>query len=514
MSLTYREFFQRATGGENADPYPYQALLAEGKELPTLLDIPTGLGKTLAVVLAWLWRRVFASEKFGDVTPRRLVYCLPMRVLVEQTFTVVIQCLDRLGLLAGIARWSDGDTDGLPTPDAKLIKYNPDPSDYRPLTGWAAEHCKPGTCRIAVHLLMGGEDATDWALYPERDAVLIGTQDMLLSRVLNRGYAASRARWPMEFGLLNNDCISVFDEVQLMGSGLATTAQLSAFRNGGKQSAGLGTFGTCQTLWMSATAERKWFDTVDHDANRLSMLSLSPTERNPPSDIDPASSLAQMARRLNAVKVLRRARLSKASTDDETATGIALTETVDSPEPNSDELKPDALADLIMAAHRSRTAESAKPILSVVIINTVKRTTLLFDAIRRANTATKKKGKPASSSELSNSPELLLLHSRYRPIDRHRIVDKLLLAQRTIDAVLAGQAAPATDDAELREFADRVAKNGLLIVSTQVIEAGIDISAKLLVTELAPWASLVQRFGQLQSSWRARDRGGYLVGSA
>ncbi len=60
--------------------------------------------------------------------------------------------------------------------------------------------------------------------------MLIGTQDMLLSRALNRGYALGRARWPLPYGLLNNDCLWVFDEVQLMGSGLATTAQLAAFR--------------------------------------------------------------------------------------------------------------------------------------------------------------------------------------------------------------------------------------------------------------------------------------------
>lgn len=30
---------------------------------------------------------------------------------------------------------------------------------------------------------------------------------MLLSRALNRGYAAGRARWPMEFGLLNTQVL-------------------------------------------------------------------------------------------------------------------------------------------------------------------------------------------------------------------------------------------------------------------------------------------------------------------
>ena len=38
-----------------------------------------------------------------------------------------------------------------------------------------------------------------------------------LSRALNRGYGMSRYRWPMHFGLLNNDCLWVLDETQLMG---------------------------------------------------------------------------------------------------------------------------------------------------------------------------------------------------------------------------------------------------------------------------------------------------------
>ena len=36
-----------------------------------------------------------------------------------------------------------------------------------------------------------------------------------------------------------------------------------------------------------------------------------------------------------------------------------------------------------------------------------------------------------------------------------------------------------------------------IIVATQTIEAGVDVSARVLFTETAPWASLVQRFGRL-----------------
>ncbi len=55
--------------------------------------------------------------------------------------------------------------------------------------------------------------------YPEKTQIIIGTQDMLISRALNRGYAMSRFKWPMAFGLLQNGCQWIFDEVQLMGAG-------------------------------------------------------------------------------------------------------------------------------------------------------------------------------------------------------------------------------------------------------------------------------------------------------
>src|SRR5712691_861832 len=101
MNLTFDNLFQRATASPKC--LPYQERLAVGDPWPTLLDVPTGLGKTAAAILAWLWRRRFA----GKDTPRRLVYCLPMRVLVEQTFTESVKWLNRLGLLAGSAEWTE-----------------------------------------------------------------------------------------------------------------------------------------------------------------------------------------------------------------------------------------------------------------------------------------------------------------------------------------------------------------------------------------------------------------------
>ena len=100
----FRAFFKAATkeerSSEGHDPYPFQVRLALADERPELIDIPTGLGKTDAVVLAWLWRRRFAGQQLRAATPRRLVYCLPMRTLVEQTEKKARMWLGNLGLLA------------------------------------------------------------------------------------------------------------------------------------------------------------------------------------------------------------------------------------------------------------------------------------------------------------------------------------------------------------------------------------------------------------------------------
>ena len=68
------------------------------------------------------------------------------------------------------------------------------------------------------HVLMGGEVDDAWIRHPEKPAILIGTQDMLLSRALMRGYGVGRGRWPVDFALLHNDALWVFDEVQLMAA--------------------------------------------------------------------------------------------------------------------------------------------------------------------------------------------------------------------------------------------------------------------------------------------------------
>lgn len=427
----YREFFNKAMGWDARDPqrgpYPYQTRLATQAMLPELLDVPTGLGKTAAAVLAWLWRRRF-DERFESETARRLVYCLPMRVLVEQTYENVVRWLDRLGMLAGSVEWGDAKN------QRELKDYKPQPEkEHLSGDGWALQHGIGGP-PIAVHLLMGGAERTDWVTWPERDAILIGTQDMLLSRALNRGYAAGRARWPMDFGLLNNDCLWVFDEVQLMDTGLATSLQLDAWRkmlrlrgaNGFPEEAKNPVARPCRSLWMSATMARHWLDSAVDWQPRAQTAWDSGRHYLTRADYDQ-----------NDIKALF-----------SNSKGIARQHVARLSAPRGADSKPNIAGYLDVLAPAIKTPEG----LTLVIVNTVERAILLYERLCKR----------------LNGVEIDLIHSRFRPMERERW--KQLFA---------------SDNQRPR-----------VMVSTQVVEAGVDISAKVLFTELAPWASLVQRFGR------------------
>ena len=64
---------------------------------PRVLIAPTGSGKTAAVTLGWAAHRLRSPE----LTPRRLVWCLPMRTLVEQTAMAVKGWFDKLAAEVG-----------------------------------------------------------------------------------------------------------------------------------------------------------------------------------------------------------------------------------------------------------------------------------------------------------------------------------------------------------------------------------------------------------------------------
>ncbi len=363
--VSFDDWFTMLTG--HADPLPWQHDLAAASICRSqLVRIPTGLGKTKGVLAAWSFHRLCGED---NLWPRRLVWCLPMRVLVEQTQKVACELAERI-------------------PDA-----------HRP----------------TVHVAMGGADAGEWSLSPERPAIIIGTQDMLLSRALNRGYASARARWPMEFGLLNHDALWVMDEVQLMDVGLATSAQLQAFRDEDRGKS----LRPCHSWWMSATLQPEWLrsvDTASHHGNWIH---------------DPC--VVASTQRSGELWDIRKSLTTEAIGPGD----------------------PAGLAKRILAEHADVPAGDYGRI-TLVICNTVKRACETFKALRDAGRA----------------DGLELVHSRFRPAEREGWRERFLSREACKPGV------------------DRI------IVATQVVEAGVDLSAGCLIAELAPWASLVQRFGR------------------
>ncbi len=107
------------------------------------------------------------------------------------------------------------------------------------------------------------------------------------------------------------------------------------------------------------------------------------------------------------------------------------------------------LAALIVSAHRPES-------LTLAVVNTVERARAIYTEIQKRRRKKKSIQEP------------LLLHSRFRERERDRKRGEL----------------------------ENAATGGGIVVSTQVIEAGVDVSCQTLITEMAPWASLVQRFGR------------------
>lgn len=98
------------------------------------------------------------------------------------------------------------------------------------------------------------------------------------------------------------------------------------------------------------------------------------------------------------------------------------------------------------------------------------RSIVLFNQVRRAQNFFTKLCDQLEAHD--RKIEVILLHSRFFRHDRHRKEERL------------------------RELFGKAARSNAILVATQVVEAGVDISCESLHTELCPINSLVQRAGR------------------
>ncbi len=164
---------------QDDEPFPWQEVMLE--KLQSLdgdrlaLDVPTGLGKT-SVMAAWL---VALSE--GANLPRRLVYIVDRRAVVDQASREAKRLRD----------W---------------LSQNP---QVKSRLGIVAE--------LPISTLRGQfADNREWLADPSSPAIVVGTVDMVGSRLLFEGYGVSRKMRPYHAGFLGADTFFVLDEAHLV----------------------------------------------------------------------------------------------------------------------------------------------------------------------------------------------------------------------------------------------------------------------------------------------------------
>lgn len=187
-------------------PFAWQTKIYERfltDEIPASCDIPTGLGKTSVIAI---WLLALASKLIENPPenniPRRLVYVVDRRVIVDQATDEAERIL------------------------CKLKEFeNADDEDLRNIfvtlqnASFLAERQKDDK-QIGVIALstLRGEyaDNREWCLDPSRPAIIVGTIDMIGSRLLFSAYGGVGESYKaLQAGLLGQDSLLVIDEAHL-----------------------------------------------------------------------------------------------------------------------------------------------------------------------------------------------------------------------------------------------------------------------------------------------------------
>ncbi len=196
LDAWFESAFQALTGHR---PLRWQhrlfRLLSSG-QVPPFCGLPTGLGKT-AVIPIWLAAVAARAREKPVGLPRRLAYVVNRRTVVDQATAVVEQMRARLRTPED-PKWARHSA-----PLRELVDR------LRDLAAFPGEP-------LAVSTLRGElADNEEWKIDPARAAVIIGTIDMIGSKLLFSGYGDGRYRRAHHAGLIGQDVLVVHDEAHL-----------------------------------------------------------------------------------------------------------------------------------------------------------------------------------------------------------------------------------------------------------------------------------------------------------
>ncbi|MFT3887623.1 MAG: type I-U CRISPR-associated helicase/endonuclease Cas3 [Arachnia sp.] len=379
---SFEAFFSALNG--NNEPYPWQSQLVReisAGNWPDQLVAPTGAGKSSLIEMLVFLRALATAE--GRSFPRRFVMTVGRRALVDS------QARHGEDIAARIASAPDG------------------------ILALVRNHLPGGeTNAVQVALLRGGIALDDsWLDDPVGCQLIFATPELLGSRLLFRGYLASRLSRPRHAGLLAYDTVAVVDESHLNRQLVRTLRRVG------------------ELVSRSALCEA---------LPPLRVIETTATPAEPgrcPAIVDDAGGDERLEHRLMARKVLE------------------IQSVPDWPAPRTGKARSDFCERVAETAHAMRSAAGGT---IGVILNRVR------DAVDVANTLA------------NHGLAVQVLVGPMRPYDR-----------QLIEQEKPGLLTPAgNSDVDV-------------LVATQTVEVGVDLDLHGLVTELAPGAALVQRFGRV-----------------
>jgi CRISPR-associated endonuclease/helicase Cas3 len=238
-------------------PFPWQERLYDkflAGKIPPACDIPTGLGKTSVIAI---WLIALAAEAETGRMPRRLVYVVNRRTVVDQTTVEV----ERLRM--------------------NLAKLN---APFK---------------TIAISTLRGQyADNHEWSADPSKPAVICGTVDMIGSRLLFGGYRIGFKSHPLHAGFLGQDVLLVHDEAHLEPAFQRLIEKIQEEQQREVEQANGLPWLKLQVMALSATTRNE---------ENKTPFGLTEQERNPPEVIPypPTQPIHHVWKRLKATKILQ-----------------------------------------------------------------------------------------------------------------------------------------------------------------------------------------------------------------
>ncbi len=400
------EFLRKALRlRESETPFPWQEELLRRflrGSIPPALDIPTGLGKT-AVMAIWLIARAG-----GAALPRRLVYIVDRRAVVDQATDVAIALHDLVDSNADLK-----------------TRLRLDDNRSLPISTLRGKHV----------------DNHEWLEDPSSPAIIVGTVDMIGSRLLFEGYGVSRKMRPYHAGLLGADALIVLDEAHLVPPFemlLKFIAERDAdFRPTDKLLDKL--VPRFRLLSLSATGR-----TLGEDSIRLEKADLNHEE---------------LKKRLNAEKCL----LLKLNNED---TDSAQTE-----------------ANINQKEKWSISEELAKEAWKIVENGTNNTRIIIFCNCRKDASDTKSAVEKLAKGDKKAGKGPVLIHSELF-VGGRRIYEREEAKMRLVKfGFIAGS--------------EQTPDRPTFLFATSAAEVGVDLDADHMVCDLVAWERMVQRLGRV-----------------